>query len=70
MPEALRSRHPARPLEPQRHRTTSAELWTARQRQMHPIHYTVSYRGSFKPELPEFFIGRYLPKPGIVLDPF
>lgn len=52
------------------HRVTSAELWTARQRQMHPIHYTVSYRGSFKPELPEFFIGRYLAKPGLVLDPF
>ncbi|MCE9597895.1 MAG: site-specific DNA-methyltransferase [Spirochaetia bacterium] len=46
------------------------ELWTARQRQMHPMHYTVSYRGSFKPELPEFFIGRYLTKPGLVLDPF
>lgn len=50
--------------------TQTRELWTARQRQMHPIHYTVSYRGSFKPELPEFFIGRYLPKPGVVLDPF
>jgi SAM-dependent methyltransferase len=52
------------------HRVTNAELWTARQRQMHPIHYTVSYRGSFKPELPEFFIARYLAKPGLVLDPF
>lgn len=47
------------------------ELWTARQRQMHPMHYTVSYRASFKPELPDFFIQRYLPKgKGIVLDPF
>ena len=36
------------------------ELWTARQRQMNPIHYTVSYRASFKPELPDFFIRRYL----------
>lgn len=72
MPEALRSRRNpvSAALERPGHRTTSAELWTARQRQMHPIHYTVSYRGSFKPELPEFFIGRYLAKPGIVLDPF
>ncbi|HNJ34733.1 MAG TPA: site-specific DNA-methyltransferase, partial [Leptospiraceae bacterium] len=45
-------------------------LWTARQRQMHPIHYTISYRGSFKPELPDFFINRYLKVPGVVLDPF
>ena len=48
----------------------SGELWTARQRQMHPIHYTISYRGSFKPELPDFFINRYLKAPGVVLDPF
>jgi len=48
----------------------SGELWTARQRQMHPIHYTISYRGSFKPELPDFFINRYLKVPGVVLDPF
>ncbi|MBL8020139.1 MAG: site-specific DNA-methyltransferase [Leptospirales bacterium] len=54
----------------QRPSTQTRELWTARQRQMHPIHYTVSYRGSFKPELPEFFIGRYLASPGVVLDPF
>ncbi len=50
------------------------ELWTARQRQMQPIHYTVSYRASFKPELPDFFIRKYLVEPGkkgsIVLDPF
>lgn len=37
---------------------------------MHPIHYTISYRGSFKPELPDFFINRYLKVPGVVLDPF
>ncbi len=50
------------------------ELWTARQRQMHPIHYAVSYRAAFKPELPQFFICRYLVneglREGIVLDPF
>ena len=46
-------------------------LWTHRQRQMHPIHYTVSYRASFKPELPDFFIRRYAPLAGAtVLDPF
>ena len=46
------------------------ELWTARQRQMHSLHYVISYRASFKPELPSFFIERYS-KPGdVVLDPF
>ncbi len=52
----------------------AGELWTARQRQMHPLHYTVSYRASFKPELPDFFIRRYLRERrvtgGVVLDPF
>ena len=46
-------------------------LWTHRQRQMHTIHYAVSYRASFKPELPDFFVRRYAPMPGAtVLDPF
>ncbi|HBS03609.1 MAG TPA: DNA methylase [Leptospiraceae bacterium] len=51
---------------------TIGELWTSRQRQMHPIHYTVSYRASFKPELPDYFIKRYLSdkKKALVLDPF
>lgn len=52
----------------------NAELWTAKQRQMHPLHYSVSYRASFKPELPDFFINRYLLsrniQSGVVLDPF
>ena len=48
----------------------TGELWTARQRQMHSLHYIISYRASFKPELPEWFIERYS-KPGdVVLDPF
>lgn len=47
------------------------EFWTARQRQMHPVHYSISYRASFKPELPDFFMRRYLKKEGgRVLDPF
>lgn len=48
------------------------ELWTARQRQMHPLHYVISYRASFKPELPDFFIRKYLAgtKSATVLDPF
>ncbi len=48
------------------------ELWTSKQRQMHPLHYSISYRASFKPELPDFFIKRYLKgkKDAIVLDPF
>lgn len=53
---------------------TEGELWTAKQRQMFPIHYTISYRASFKPELPEFFIRKYLLERGVekgrVLDPF
>lgn len=50
----------------------TGELWTARQRQMHPLHYAVSYRASFKPELPDFFIRKYLGEKtgGRVLDPF
>ncbi|GIX40982.1 MAG: DNA methylase [Leptospiraceae bacterium] len=47
------------------------EFWTSNQRKMHPIHYTISYRASFKPELPEFFIRRYLnDKTKVVMDPF
>lgn len=46
------------------------EFWTSRQRQMHSLHYAVSYRASFKPELPDYFIRRYT-KPGdVVFDPF
>lgn len=49
----------------------SGEFWTARQRQMHPIHYTVSYRASFKPELPDYFIQKYCrDSDAVVLDPF
>lgn len=36
------------------------EFWTAKQRQGHPIHHTVSYRASFKPELPSFFMKEFL----------
>ena len=48
----------------------TGEFWTESQRQMHSLHYIVSYRASFKPELPEYFIARHT-KPGqVVLDPF
>jgi hypothetical protein len=46
------------------------ELWTSEQRQMHSLHYIVSYRASFKPELPDFCIRRYSSKGDIVFDPF
>ncbi|HMO16773.1 MAG TPA: DNA methyltransferase [Oligoflexia bacterium] len=46
------------------------ELWTSSQRQMHSLHYAVSYRGSFKPELPDFCIRRYSAPGDIVLDQF
>ncbi len=46
------------------------EFWTAKQRQMHSLHYALSYRASFKPELPDFFI-RQFSRPGeVVADPF
>lgn len=46
------------------------EFWTSKQRQEFPLHYILSYRASFKAELPDFFI-RQFSKPGdIVLDPF
>lgn len=51
-------------------RRFEGELWTAQQRQMHSLHYVVSYRGSFKPELPDFCIKRYSKKGDVVLDPF
>ncbi|HUW33714.1 MAG TPA: DNA methyltransferase, partial [Planctomycetota bacterium] len=48
----------------------TGEFWTGSQQQMHSLHYIVSYRASFKPELPEYFIARHT-KPGqVVLDPF
>ncbi len=46
------------------------EFWTAKQRQMHSLHYANSYRASFKPELPEFFIGRHTRPGDTVGDPF
>jgi SAM-dependent methyltransferase len=46
------------------------ELWTPQQRQMHSLHYIVSYRASFKPELPDFCIQRFSKKGDVVLDPF
>ena len=52
------------------YRRYEGELWTAQQRQMHSLHYTVSYRASFKPELPDFCIQRYSNPGDIVLDPF
>lgn len=47
------------------------EFWTARQRQSHSLHYAVSYRASFKPELPSFFFSEFLTKKAsVVMDPF
>lgn len=54
------------------YRRVVGEFWTAQQRQMHSLHYAVSYRASFKPELPDYFIRRYChdPERDIVFDPF
>lgn len=46
------------------------EFWTSRQRQMHSLHYVISYRASFKPELPNYFITRFSAPGDIVMDPF
>jgi len=46
------------------------ELWTSEQRQMHSMHYVISYRGSFKPELPDYCIRRFSEHGDVVLDPF
>lgn len=45
------------------------EFWTSGQRQAHSIH-EVSYRACFKPQLPEFFIGRLTKSGEGVYDPF
>ncbi len=54
--------------------TQTSQLWTARQRQMHALHYAISYRASFKPELPNYFIKKFLSSQNkrdqIVFDPF
>jgi len=46
------------------------EFWTAKQRQMHSLHYAMSYRASFKPELPDFFIRKFTQPGDTVADPF
>jgi DNA modification methylase len=52
-------------------RYSEGEFWTSKQRQAHSIHYSVSYRASFKPELPSFFFSEFLKKKGsVVFDPF
>lgn len=45
------------------------EFWTAGQRQAHALH-EVSYRACFKPQLPEFYIGRLTVPGEAVYDPF
>lgn len=55
---------------PQAFKKYVGELWTAKQRQLHSLHYVVSYRGSFKPELPDYCIRRFSDKGAIVFDPF
>lgn len=45
------------------------EFWTSGQRQAHSLH-EVSYRACFKPQLPEFFIGRLTRSGDTVYDPF
>ncbi len=46
------------------------EFWTSKQRQESPLHYILSYRASFKAELPDFFIRQFSNQGDIVLDPF
>ena len=53
-----------------KYRRVVGEFWTARQKQMNALHYAISYRASFKPELPAYFIGQLCPPDGLVYDPF
>jgi len=46
------------------------EFWTSKQRQEFPLHYILSYRASFKAELPDFFIREFSKQGDKVLDPF
>ncbi|MFQ3598715.1 MAG: DNA methyltransferase [Chloroherpetonaceae bacterium] len=46
------------------------EFWTSKQRQEFPLHYILSYRASFKAELPDFFIRAFSTQGEHVLDPF
>ncbi len=47
------------------------EFWTNKQRQMHSMHYSISYRASFKPELPNYFIQKYAKDLSqVIMDPF
>jgi len=45
------------------------ELWTSRQRQANAIH-EISYRGCFKPQLPQYFLERLSAEDDVVYDPF
>ena len=45
------------------------ELWTSRQRQANAIH-EISYRGCFKPQLPNYFLERLSAEYDVVYDPF
>ena len=45
------------------------ELWTSRQRQANAIH-EISYRGCFKPQLPNYFLERLSSEDDVVYDPF
>ncbi len=45
------------------------ELWTSRQRQGNAIH-EISYRGCFKPQLPNYFLERLSTEYDVVYDPF
>ncbi|MCW3491019.1 site-specific DNA-methyltransferase [Dethiobacter alkaliphilus] len=51
-------------------RVREGELWTAKQRQMHSLHYVISYRASFKPELPDYCIRKFSKAGDVVADPF
>lgn len=56
--------------QPDRCKRLVGELWSSAQHKMHSLHYVISYRESFKPELPDFCIRRFS-KPGdVVFDPF
>ena len=54
-----------------KNKVESGEFWSSKQRQGHKLHHIVSYRASFKPELPSFFMNTYLNKKArTIFDPF
>jgi len=49
---------------------SEVELWAGDGKDSHSLHYAVAFPGSFRAELPAYFIDRYSRRGDVVLDPF